>query len=537
LRRLAPIVRAGGRAGGRSTSYLPCGEGLESKWLLSAVLGWSGGNAGNTNSLITPANISHLKETYSHALDGQILADPISASVDVTVGQHQGTQNLVFVATENDSLYAFNTATGQLVWHLSTLKAGETPLPKTTYGYSNGITSTPVIDPSSNTIYFVTTESYVSGNTTHDTLTLHAVNMSDGTERPGSPVVIANTGYEGGQAVSLGGPSVPGTGAGSVGGRDYFYVDRTLQRPGLTIDGKYVVIGFGSYGDLPPYHGWVLAYNKASLQLTGVFNDTPNGSDGGIWNSGGPVQTDSSGYLYTETGNGTFDTSLNRQGFPSKGDYGDSVLKLAIDPGYVGPNGRGIRVVDYFTPSNQAYLNKYDGDLASAGVLILPNGMGGPAHPDLLLASGKAGTIYVLNRANMGHFHAARDQIVQEIPKAITKSFDTPAFYHNTVYYAGAGDAVRSFNFVNGRLVQTGHASNSLPFHGANPVASSDGNRNGIIWVISSNEELIAYNAKDLGSALWSAPLPSYSTFSIPDITQNGHVDVGAGSVLVGFGL
>ena len=540
LRRLSQLVRGRRRAGndGRTTAYRPTGEGLESKTLLSGVLGWSGGNGGNPNSLITPANISKLTEQYSDMLDGEILAEPVTATVEVTVGPDPGTQTLVFVATEQDTLYAFNITTGQLVWQTSFLKPGETPLPySVTHSDVNGITGTPVIGPSTNTIYLVTAESYVAGNVTYYSKTLHAVDMSDGTEMPGSPVVIADTGYKGGKAVSLQGPSVPGTGAGSVHGRVYFYAQRQLQRPGLAIVGNNLVIAFGSYGDVPPEHGWILAYNTDSLQLTAVFNDTPNGSDGGIWNSGNPIQTDSQGYLYTETGNGKFDTRLNRRGFPSRGDYGDSVLKLALDPGYTGPNGWGIRVVDYFTPLNQAKLAPNDEDLASSGVLILPNGSGGLKHPNLLLASGKSGAIYVINRNKMGHFHRTSNDIVQWLRHPITASFDTPAYFDNTVYYAGVNDVLKSFTLLKGLLVETGHAPNSIPYSGASPVVSSDGTQNGIIWVISASGQLIAYDAGDLSSVLWSAALPGYSTFSIPAVTSDGHVEVGAGDVLVGFGL
>ena len=402
----------------------------------------------------------------------------------------------------------------------------------------SGIIGTPVIDPATNSIYLVSSESYAAGDVIHYIKTLHAIDMSDGMEKSGSPTVIADTGYVGNKAVSFAGPSVRGTGAGSVRGRVHFNVLREMQRPGLTIDGNNLVIAFGSaYGVQPYYHGWLLAYDKNSLQPTGVFNDTPNGHNGGIWNDGNPIQVDSQGYLYTATGNGTFDAILNGKGFPSRGDYGDSVLKLALDPGYKGPNGTGIRVVDYFTPHNQAKLDKYDEDLASSGVLILPDGSGGPKHPNLLLASGKLGTVYVINRNKMGHFHPQSDQIVEELPHAITSSFDTPAYYLNTVYYAGAGDVLKSFAFVNGHLVQTGQAPNTLPFHGASPVVSSDGAQNGIVWVISSSDQLIAYNAMNLSSELWSASLPGYSTFSIPDVTADGHVEVGAGNVLVGFGL
>ncbi len=523
----------------RKNCYRPCGEGLETRALLSDVLGWGGGNGGgNSDSLITPANISSLTEQFSHTLDGIILPAPVSATVDVTVGPDQGTQNLVFVATANESLYAFNTATGQLVWQTNFLKPGESVLPTALIETGvDGTTSTPLIDPSTNTIYLTTTEAYNAGAVNHYTKTLHAVDMSTGQEMPGSPVVIADTGYSNGQPVSFFGPSVKGTGAGSVNGLVQFDVPRQLQRPALSLDGSNLLIAFGSYGDIPPFHGWILAYNKTTLQPTGVFNDTPNGSDGGIWNSGSPIQVDSQGFLYTETGNGTFDTTHNRAGLPSHGDYGDTVLKLALIPGYQGPNGTGFKVVDYFAPRNQAKLEKYDGDLASSGVLILPDGMGGPKHPNLLLASGKSGTVYVINRNSMGHYSPFSNHVVQTLPAVIGGSYDTPAIFNNTIYYAGVDDTVKSFTIENGLLVQTGQSTNTLPFPGASPVISSDGTTNGIVWVVSPSNELIAYDPTDLSKILWSAPLPDYSHFAIPAITSDGHVFVDVGSELVAFGF
>jgi hypothetical protein len=311
-----------------------------------------------------------------------------------------------------------------------------------------------------------------------------------------------------------------------------------MQRPGLTIDGNNLVFGFGSaFGVAPYYHGWVLAFDKTTLQPTGVFNDTPNGHNGGIWNDGNPIQVDSQGYLYTATGNGTFDAKLNARGFPSRGDFGDTVLKLALKPRYKGPNGTGIRVVDYFTPHNQVKLDKFDEDLASSGVLILPDGLGGRKHPNLLIASGKLGTLFVINRNKMGRFRVQSDNIAQEMHNAITSSFDTPAYSQNTVYYAGAGDVLKSFVFANGRLAPAGHSVNTFSLHGASPVYSSDGAENGIVWVISSSKQLIAYSDTNLSSIIWSANLPGYSTFSIANVTSDGRVIVGAGRTLVGFGL
>jgi hypothetical protein len=538
LRHIANLTR-GSRRNACANSYRPAGEYLESKKLLSSGIGWTGGSGGTQNSLITPANVSQLTQQYADAVDGAIVAEPLVASVNVTVGPNQGTQSLVFVATQLDSLYAFNVTTGQLVWHTNFRVPSPSPLTQSEIDFQgSGIIGTPVIDPAANTMYLVSSESYAIGSVTHYIKTLHAIDMSDGAERSGSPAVIADTGYVGSTQVSFAGPVVRGTGAGSVRGRVHFDVLREMQRPGLTIDGNNLVIGFGSASGVTPYyHGWLLAFNKNSLKPTGVFNDTPNGHNGGIWNDGNPIQVDSQGFLYTATGNGTFDANLNSSGFPSRADYGDTVLKLALEPRYKGPNGTGIRVVDYFTPHIQAQLDKYDEDLASSGVLLLPNGFGGPRHPNLLLASGKLGTLYVINRNNMGRFHAQSDNVVEEVPHAVTSSFDTPAYFANTWYYAGAGDVLKSFVFVNGRVAQTGAGPNPFGLHGATPVGSSDGAQNGIVWVISNSHRLIAYSAANVSTELWTAALPGYSTFSIADVTSDGHVEVGAGNVLVGFGF
>ena len=349
------------------------------------------------------------------------------------------------MATQRDSLYAFNLATGKLAWHDNFLDPSAAGLPQSERDFQgSGIISTPVIDSSTNTIYLVSSGSYVAGNLVHYDKTLRAIDMSDGSERPGSPAVIADTAAEGLTPVSFAGPSA---------GQGCRQCSRTraistcfwkCSAPGLAIDGNNLVLGFGSAsGICRYYHGWIVAYNLNSLTLSGFFNDTPNGHNGGIWNDGNPIQVDSHGDLYTATGNGTFDAQLNARGYPSRGDFGDSVLKLSLDPGYRSRNGEGIKVLDYFTPHNQAKLDKYDEDLASSGVLLLPDQAGGRRHPELMLASGKLGTLYLINRNRMGHFNRFSDDVVAELPRAITSSFDTPARFQNNIYYAGAGDVLR----------------------------------------------------------------------------------------------
>jgi outer membrane protein assembly factor BamB len=169
-------------------------------------------------------------------------------------------------------------------------------------------------------------------------------------------------------------------------------------------------------------------------------------------------------------------------------------------------------------------------------VLLLPAGAGGPAHPNELLASGKSGTIYVINRDHIGHFNRKTDRIIQELPGAVTSSFDTPAYFDNTVYYGGVNDVLKSFTVSDGLLTPKDQATTKLPFPGSSPVMTSDGTQNGIVWVVSPSRELIAYDPADL-KQLWSAPLPSYAEFTIPTITDDGHVFVGAASTFVAFGL
>ena len=188
-------------------SSRPMGEGLESKTLLSDVLGWSGGSGVTQNSQITPANISQLTQQYADVVDAEIVAEPLVASVDVTVGPDRGVQSVAFVATLNNSLYAFNLTTGQPVWHTSLLSSSESALPPSERSFQgSGIVGTPVIDPSTNSIYLVSSESYVAGNVTHYIKTLDAIDMSDGSERAGSPAVIADTGYLDGKPVSFSWP-------------------------------------------------------------------------------------------------------------------------------------------------------------------------------------------------------------------------------------------------------------------------------------------------------------------------------------------
>ena len=354
-----------------------------------------------TETILTPANVNSTTfgKLFSASVDGQVYAEPlVMTGVNITVGTHQGIHDVVFVATEHDSLYAFDANNGTLLWKdvvLTVVHGGtvtSVPSGDTSSGDISpeiGITSTPVIDSSTGTIYVeAKTKEVVSGNN-HYIHQLHAIDISSGSEKLGGPAVIADS--IGDTYVS--GPTVKGSGDGSSNGTVFFDSLRQMNRPGLTLVNGTIYIAYASHGDNGPYHGWVLGYNATTLAVTAVFNTTPNGGLGGIWQAGGRVAVDASGFLYFETGNGTFDTTLNANGFPNKGDYGDSFVKLAVDPttnqNNQNINGWGLKVVDYFTPFDEVNLNNGDLDLGSGAPLVLPDSVGSTAHPHLLVGSGK----------------------------------------------------------------------------------------------------------------------------------------------------
>ena len=256
---------------------------------------------------------------------------------------------------------------------------------------------------------------------------------------------------------------------------------RQLQRAALTLINGVVYIGFGSHGTLPPEHGWILGYNAQTLQLTAVFNDTPNGEGGGLWQGGGKIVSDAQGYLYVETGSGTFGPSLNASGFPSNGDYGDSFLKLAVDPTSSASNpninGWGLKVVDYFTPQNQESLYLNDEDLGSGAPMLLPSSVGSAAHPNLLVGSGKQGTIYLIDTNNMGKYNPNADNIVQEIPNAVTSFYGSPAYFDNTIYFAGLNDVGKTFSIADGYIspTPTSESKDTFGFPSSTPTLSSNG--------------------------------------------------------------
>jgi chitodextrinase len=493
----------------------------------------TGANLNET--VLTPANVNptNFGKLFTYATDGVSHAGSLYvANVNVPgMGYH----NVVYVSTEHDSVYAFD-ADGLSVtplWKASFINpaAGVTTIPAADTGETGdifpeiGITGTPVIDPASGTLYVVAATKEVSGTTTSYVQRLHALDIATGAEKLGGPVVI--------QA------SVSGTGDGSVGGVLSFNALRENQRPALLLTGGVVYIGFASHGDVTPYHGWVLGYNATTLKQVMVYSDTANAFDGGIWQSGAGLATDATGNIYFVTGNGTFDANTGGV------DYGDSFVKLS-------PAGA---VLDYFTPYNQATFDANNVDLGAGGLLLLPDQAG--AHPHEMLTAGKSGTIYVVDRDNLGHFHAGSDsQIIQSLVNIfpngspITGNFSAPVYFNGTVYFSPISDVLQAFRVTNGLLSTspTSETSDVFAFPGGMISVSANGNTNGIVWAVQRNGDtspgvLKAYDATNLANELYSSDqygtrdtLDVAAKFSLP-LVANGKVYVASKSQFAIYGL
>src|SRR5271167_2493979 len=383
----------------------------------------SGTNAQET--ILTPSNVNvqSFGKRFTFPVKGYVYAQPLYVP-GVVIG---GTaHNVVYIATEHDQVYAFDVNSGQKLWQVNFLASSNalsivTPVLSSDVNcydieYEIGITGTPAIDVSANRLYVIAkTKVYdVPLHTTKFYQTLHVLDIRTGFETF-PPQRISAT--------------APGNGTGSVNGVLTFDPLVQAQRPGLMIQNGAVFAAFASHCDLGNYHGWIMAFAENTLLPSGVMVDTPNGYEGGYWGGGAGLNADSAGSIYGATGNGYFD--VNKGGI----DYGDSILRLTWSAA-----SKTFTVADYFTPWDQGTLDNNDTDVGSGGVLLLPD-QPGTKYPYLLVQVGKEGTIDLVNRDNMGHFHFGNDsQIVQTIPFAIRGVWGAPAFWNNNVYFGGAGD-------------------------------------------------------------------------------------------------
>jgi outer membrane protein assembly factor BamB len=407
---------------------------------------------------------------------------------------NRGFRNVLFVATEHDSLYALDADTGEPFWHKQLLKAGETPSDKRNCGQITpeiGITATPVIDRQlgpHGTIYVV---AMTKGPQRRYFQRLHALDIRTGAEEFDGPVDVHAT--------------FPGNGAASRDGTAVFAPEQYAERAALLLLNGVIYTTWTSHCDINPYNGWVIGYDARTLKQTGVLDITPNGEEGAIWQSGAGPAADPQGYIYLMAANGTFDTSLNANGLPSRGDFGNSFLKIASR------NGR-LSVADYFTMFDVAKENAGDGDLGSGGPMVLPDSRDASGRMRRLVAgTGKDLNIYLLNRDAMGKFNLRRNDIYQELPHAMKHSFSRPipAYFDGRIYYASTDDTLRAYRLQNARLIAqpVSHTGLTFIYPGAVPSISANGARNGIVWVTENRNPAVlhAYDASDLSHELYSS--------------------------------
>ena len=477
---------------------------------------------------LTPANVNSTKfgKLGEFTVDGKVDAQPLYLS-NVTIGGQK--KNVLYIPTEHGSVYAFDAdsisgTTSTSLWKTSTLGSGETTSDNRGCGQVSpeiGITATPVIDRTRNAIYVIAMSKDSSGNYFQR---IHALDLTTGTELFGGPKTVSAT--------------FPGTGDNSSGGNVVFDPKQYKERPGLLEINGTIYTTWASHCDIRPYTSWVMAFDANTLAQTSVLNLVPNGSDGGLWMSGAAPAGDSAGNIFFLVGNGTFETTLTAQGFPSNKDCGNCFVKLST--------GGGLALADYFTPQNTVAESNADQDLGSGGTLLLPDmkDAGGTTR-HLALGGGKDSTVYVADRDNMGKFNASSNQIYQAIAMPGTL-FSAPTYFNNTVYLAAVGDALKAFPITSAKLasVPSSQSAHVFSYPGATPSVSANGLGNGIVWAIeNSGAILFAYDATDLTKELYDSNQAANSRdhFSgnkfITPVVVNGKVYVGTPNSVAVFGL
>ena len=484
-----------------------------------------------TESVLTLANVNATSFGLLRTLaaDGKVDAQPLYlAALTVQGAAH----NVVFVATESDSVYAYDSDTGTLLWHVSLLASGETvnDLPASNcqqVAPTIGITSTPVIDRGAGAhgiIYLIAMSRAGGSGAYHQRL--HALDVTTGAELLGGPVDIAAT-YP------------------TLGGTTSFDAAQYAERAALLLLNGTLYTSWTSHCDEPPYTGWIIAYSASTLAQSAVFNVAPNSGGVGpsIWMSGGGPAADAAGNVYVLTANGAFETTLDANGFPNQGDYGNSFLKLSIA-------GGALAVSDYFTMYNAVSESGSDRDLGSGGIMLLPDltDSGGVVR-HLAVGAGKDGNLYVVNRDAMGHFNGNTNKIWQELPGVLGGGvWSTPAYFNGAIYYGPNSGALSAFAVQGAKLSAAPASSTTVRFAypGTAPAVSANGSGNGIIWAHENTNPAVlhAYDAANLAHELYNSSqaangrdqLGAGNKFITPMIAD-GKVFVGTQSGVAVFGM
>jgi hypothetical protein len=465
-------------------------------------------NATLNETVLTPANVNarQFGKLFSFPVDGDVYAQPLFLPNVPISGR--GVSNVIYVATEHDSVYAFDAggAAGAPLWHVSFLGKGiETVSDRDARcGFIRpeiGITPTPAIDLASGTLY-VLARTKENGRFVQK---LHALAITTGAEKFGGPVEIKAPGFDN---------------------------QRELPRAALLLVNRRVYLTWGSSCDVGPYHGWLMAYDAQTLAQIAVWNASPDAEEAGIWQSDDGPAADSEGNIYVATGNGKFTAAQGGR------DYGDSALKLALGPS-------GFEVRDYFTPFNERALNADDADLGSGGPVVLPD--------HLLLVGGKDGSLYLLDRNRLGKYHAGDNSHAVQVIRFRGGIYAAPSFWNGHVFVLPSSEPLHDFSLEHGRLnVETvKKGTQRFANAGANPVVSSNGTRDGIVWLVESKTWngadkpaiLHAYDAANVAKELYNAEQNSARDragltlrFTIPTVVD-GHVYVCAKGRIEVYGL
>jgi hypothetical protein len=452
----------------------------------------TGGNLSET--ILKPSNVNAATfgKLFLLPADGKVDAQPLYVS-QLNIPD-QGTHNVVFAATEHDTVYAYDADQGGApLWQASMLLPGETPAD--TLGCLQvtpeiGVTATPVIDLNAGphgTIYLVAMSKSADGFY-HQRL--HALDIASGNEQFGGPAEI-NAGF-------------PGNGDSSVGGLVYFDPKMYKDRAALVLSDGVVYTSWASHCDARPYTGWVIGYDQYSLSQTLVYNFTPDGEGGTIWGAGAGPAVDAEGNLFFQLANGTFDQKLDGVNFPYAGDFGNSFVKLSTAR-------RTPRVLDYWTMHDSVKESDADIDLGSGGLMLLPDLVDATGTVRRLgLGAGKDTNIYVFDRDNMGRFDPESDKTVyEELPGALSgPQLAAPAWFNDTVYFGAIGDHIRAFSVANARLSQQPViTTNTFGYAGTTPSVSANGKTDAILWALENADPMVlhAYDATNVSRELYNS--------------------------------
>jgi len=481
-----------------------------------------------TESTLTPANVAPATFGLLRVLpvDGKVDAQPLYVSKLAVAG---APHNVVIIATEHDSVYAFDSDTGVSLWKVSLLGSGE--VLSDTHGCGQvspeiGITSTPVIDRGAGAhgTVFVVAMSKDASSAYHQRL--HALDLATGAELLHGPVEISAT--------------FPTAG----GGTTTFSPGQYEERAALLLTNGTIVTSWTSHCDITPYSGWIIAFAENSLTRTAILNVGPNGEAGpAIWMSGGGPAVDSAGNIFLLTANGAFETVLDANGFPQHKDFGNSFLKVALV-------GGTLTVADYFTMSDEVAQSAADRDLGSGGALLLPDmkdAAGAVRH--LVIGAGKDGNIYVVDRDSMGKFSAAANAIWQQLNGVLPGGiWSTPAYFNGSVYYGDAGSTLKAFSITNAKLSSApqSQSPSQFAYPGTAPSVSANGGANGIVWAHENSNPaaLHAYDAANLATEIYNSNQAAGGRDQfgpgnkfITPIVADGKVFVGGTGGVAVFGL